>query len=208
MAEQEGVIKYRLVYRNTGPLFDHDYSDLDRWHRRFKQAGVLGQDPARYGGLGFGNLSERIDESSFLVSGTQTGHLDFLTPEYYALVTAVDIAANVVEARGPVKPSSESLTHAAVYALDPAIGFVFHVHSPDIWRARANLGISETAPDVAYGTPAMAMEIQRLYESGQLGSPGILAMAGHEDGIVGFGGTAGEAGESILRILCRNPPLL
>ncbi|MDH5354957.1 MAG: class II aldolase/adducin family protein [Gammaproteobacteria bacterium] len=206
MTEQEGVIKYQLVFRDAEPLLDHDYSALNHWHRQFKKTGILGQDPQRYNGLGFGNLSQRIDRQSFLISGTQTGGLDELTPEDYALVTRTDIRANRVEAEGRVKPSSESLTHAAVYAFDDQIQYVFHVHSPGIWHARARLEIPETAADIAYGTPQMAHEMNRLYQQGEFASGNILAMAGHEDGIIGFGSTADEAGELIMRMARRKFP--
>lgn len=204
----EGVIKYQLVFRQAEPLVDHDYSALDDWHRQFKEAGILGQDPDRYNGLGFGNLSQRIDRSSFLISGTQTGGLDKLTASDYALVTRTDIPANLVEAQGQVKPSSESLTHAAVYAFDDNIQYVFHVHSPKIWNARSKLEIPETAAHIAYGTPQMADEMIRLYKSGLFNNGNILAMAGHEDGVIGFGATADEAGELIMRMARRISPSL
>ena len=201
MTEQEGVIKYNLRYQQSNALLDHDYADLNLWHQHFKASVILGQDPDRYDGLGFGNLSERLDGQSFIISGTQTGGLDRLLPEHYAQVVHADISQNLIEAEGPVKPSSEALTHAAVYALDDAYRFVFHVHSPQIWHARAKLNIPETDENIAYGTPDMAIEMQRLYDAGAFSDGNILAMAGHEDGIIGFGSDAAEAGEVILRYL-------
>ena len=197
----EGVIKYRLDYQVDEPLQNHDYAALDYWHQRFKAEQILGQDPARYGGLGFGNLSQRIDQHSFLISGTQTGELERLKPEHYALVTAVNLAANRVEARGPMKPSSESLTHAAVYSIDASIQFVFHVHSPEIWNSRDSLGIAQTGKDIAYGTPEMANEMIRLYQQGGFQKGNILAMSGHEDGIISFADNADEAGNIIIETL-------
>ncbi len=197
----EGVIKYRLNHQIDEPLWDHDYSSLDRWHQLFKAEQILGQDPARYDGLGFGNLSQRIDQNSFLISGTQTGDLDKLRPEHYSLVTGVNLSNNSVDACGPVKPSSESLTHAAVYALDERIQFVFHVHSPDIWCARHSLGIAQTGNDIAYGTTQMAEEMYRLHQQGSFVNGNILAMSGHQDGIISFGGNAEEAGNIIIETL-------
>ncbi|MCP3689493.1 MAG: class II aldolase/adducin family protein, partial [Gammaproteobacteria bacterium] len=197
----EAVIKYRLVFKPAQALLEHDYSSLSKWHRCFKDAGILGQNAHRYNGLGFGNLSERIDQGAFLISGTQTGVLDELTAENYALVSATDIAQNLVEAQGRIEPSSESLSHAAVYALDEQIKFVFHVHSPQIWRARSRLGLPQTDAAISYGTPQMANEIKYLYRQGLFADKKVLAMAGHEDGIIGFGVTASEAGESIMQML-------
>jgi len=195
----EGVIKYRLQYQFAEALCDHDYADLDKWHAQFKAAGILGQVPNRYDGLGFGNLSQRLDSQAFLISGTQTGGLDKLTANDYARVIRADIAKNLIEAEGPVKPSSESLTHAGIYALDDRIEFVFHVHSPEIWQASKKLGIPQTAAEIAYGTPSMAREMQRLYDASAFSNGNILAMEGHEDGIISFGFDAGEAGEVIMR---------
>lgn len=203
MAEQEGVIKYQLDFTVADALQGHDYGELNHWHQVFKQAGILGQDSNRYEGLGFGNLSERLDEQRFLISGTQTGHLEKLQPEHYAIVTAADIPQNTIYARGPVKPSSESLTHAAIYALHPDIAFVFHGHSPDIWLFRKQLAIPETDKTVPYGTPAMAAEMYRLYKNTAMQASGIIAMAGHEDGVISFGPTAEQAGDTMMSFLAR-----
>ena len=59
------------------------------------------------------------------------------------------------------------------------------------------------AVDVANGTPRMAVEVQRLFRESTLSGTGILAMGGHEDGVLAFGGSAGEAGETLVRHLAR-----
>ena len=121
-----------------------------------------------------------------------------LKPEHYALVTGVNLEDNRVDARGLVKPSSESLTHAAVYSIDERIRFVFHVHSPEIWLSRDRLAIAQTGDDIAYGTPQMAQEMFRLYRQGGFRNGNILAMSGHQDGIISFGENADEAGNMII----------
>jgi class II aldolase/adducin N-terminal domain-containing protein len=195
MGETEGVIKYELRFeaRTLEPL---DISDLKRWHPRLKAAGLIGQDPMRYGGLGFGNISKRVGQG-FLISGTQTGHLDALLLGDYCLVSEVDIERNIVQAHGSTKPSSEALSHAAIYELSSEITHVFHAHSPEIWQARAQLDLPTTSPDVPYGTPMMASEISSLYRPGMK----ALAMGGHEDGIITFGVSADEVGGRILELL-------
>lgn len=201
MNDQEGVIKYELLFTSAAAVLNHDYADLGRWHRCFKNAGILGQDPGRYEGLGFGNLSQRLNDSNFLISGTQTGYLDLLTAADYALVTQAVIAENRISAEGQIKPSSEALTHAAVYALDAGIRYVFHVHSPDIWKRREQLALPETAAEIPYGTPEMANEMVRLYRNGAFEQMNVFAMAGHEDGIVAFDTTADKAGTAIMQLL-------
>ncbi len=201
MTDQEGVIKYDLVFTETMGVADHDYGELSHWHGIFKREGILGQDPERYGGLGFGNLSQRLDQSRFLISGTQTGNLPYLQPQHYAMVTSADIPANRIVAEGQIKPSSESLTHAAIYALSPEIQFIFHVHSPNIWLSRQHLGIAETSAAVPYGTPAMATEMERIYNEASMQDRGVIAMAGHEDGVISFAATADEAGKMMMDLL-------
>ena len=201
MTDQEGVIKYDLVFTETMGIADHDFGELSHWHGIFKHAGILGQDPERYGGLGFGNLSQRLDRSRFLISGTQTGNLPYLKPQHYAVVTDADIEANRIVAEGQIKPSSESLTHAAIYALSPEIQFIFHVHSPDIWLSRQRLGVAETSASVPYGTPAMAIEMERIYTDFHMQGQGVIAMAGHEDGVISFAATADEAGNMMMDLL-------
>ena len=204
MAEQEGVIKFDLDWRPgppaTGVDTGIDPAPLDRWRARLMAAGLIGQDPARYDGYGFGNLSMRV-AAGFVITGTQTGALPALSAEHYALVTAWDVAANRIVARGPVKPSSEALTHATLYGLDPDIGVVFHGHGPSIWTARDRLGLPATAADVPYGTPAMARAVARLFEDTAVADTRVFAMAGHEDGIVSFGRTADQAGTALLDAL-------
>lgn len=207
MADQEGVIKYHLEWTKAPAIAPYDFTALNTWHQVFRKAGILGQDPERYDGYGFGNISERLNQSSFLISGTQTGHLEHLGPQDYAVVVQPFIEENRIVAQGPVKPSSEALTHAAVYALDPDIRFVFHVHCPDIWQTRILKGVPQTGADIPYGTPQMAREVKRLFDAGAFDDKSILAMAGHEDGIIGFGPTADEAGDVIMKAL-QGPLLL
>ena len=114
---------------------------------------------------------------------------------------AYDAATNSVSAAGPIKPSSESLTHGMIYDLDNGIRTVLHVHSPDIWLAADRLGIPVTDATVAYGTPKMAAEVRRLFNDTNVREGKIFSMGGHEDGIVSFGTTAEEAGNILIRAL-------
>jgi hypothetical protein len=210
MHEREGVTKYRLSFR-PGPAPEAaDIARLNAWRRILCAQGLVGQDPARYGGLGFGNISRRLPpwdapqpERAFIITGTQTGHIENLTPEHYTLVTECHSRENRLSAKGPVKPSSEALSHGSLYELSPEVRWILHAHSPHLWRHARALGISVTDARVPYGTPAMAEEVARVYR--ESGSPpsGILAMGGHEDGLVAWGGAAEEAGSLLLTTLAR-----
>jgi L-ribulose-5-phosphate 4-epimerase len=205
MIEEESVIKFSLDYTPSKPLPEEELRELNAWRKVCHLCGLIGQDPDRYGGYGYGNISQRRPHAgeavAFIISGSQTGHLADLSPDDYALVTECIPAENRVVARGPVKPSSESLTHGALYALDAEVGGVIHAHSPDIWRRALPLGIPMTGAAIPYGTPELAGEIGRLVAESRTRQGGILAMGGHEDGIIAFGSTVTEAGLTLVRTL-------
>lgn len=200
--ETEGVIKYRLDFEQA-PLERPALAlKLEPWRQRLCALGLIGgNNPARYDGLGFGNLSHRVEPGSlhFVISGTQTGHLEQMGAEAYTLVTSCDPASNTIRAQGEIPPSSEAMTHAAIYSAAPDAQAVIHVHSPEIWQQAESLGLAVTDPDIAYGTTEMANEFARLICSGSLDS-NVIAMGGHEDGIVSWGETLDEAGELMLQL--------
>lgn len=210
MNEREGVIKFDLQYRRSPPLARAALAELDAWRTILHRLGLIGRDPARYGGAGYGNVSMRLPPFDapagarrFAISGTQTGELAALGPEHYAIVAAWVAGENRVVAEGPVPPSSESLTHGMLYDLDAAVRFVFHVHAPGIWRAAGALALPATDPAAAYGTPAMAEAVRELHARGALALPGLFVMGGHEDGVVAFAERADEAGALLVRTVAR-----
>ena len=191
----EGYVKYDSTW-TPAPAIDARVSGLlDRWRRRLFAVGLIGHDPDL--DVGYGNLSVRYGEAGFVISGTQTGHLADTSGEHYCRVTAYDIDANRVRCEGPCQASSEALTHAALYGLDPRINAVVHVHSETLWSAHRDR-LPTTRPDVAYGTPAMAHEFERLYRDEGLARERLAVMAGHEQGLVAIGGTLADAAGRIL----------
>lgn len=210
MAQQEGVIKFDLSFTEASPLPAIVLRELNAWRRILYLLGLTGLDPRRYDGLAYGNVSMRLEpyavppeKRRFVISGTQTGGLPELGPEHYTVVEECLPETNRLFAAGPIRPSSESLTHGALYALDESLRFVMHVHSQQIWRNAAALGIQITNPAAAYGTPEMAAEVRRLFGVEAVRSGRLFAMGGHEDGLVAFGRTAGEAGGVLVSALAR-----
>lgn len=208
---EEGVVKFDLQYTETGPAPAETLAELNAWRRILWQLALIGQDPARYGGYGFGNVSMRITpldaapgKRQFVISGTQTGGLEILGATHYSVVNTYDPQTNRVDAGGPVRPSSESLTHGMIYDLDTGIHAILHVHSPHIWQQADALDIPVTDAAVAYGTPGMALEVARLFRITDVLHRGIFSMGGHEDGIVAFGTTPAEAGGILLNTLARS----
>jgi hypothetical protein len=206
MPDAEGVIQFHLDFSPGPPLPDHRLANLRAWRRICRLLDVLGQDPERYGGYGFGNISRRMaaaEGGGFIVSGSQTGHLPDLGGDHWAEVTQWDLAENRVTARGPLRPSSESLAHAALYDQDPGIGAVIHGHSPPIWQWGRRVGLPATPPDAAHGTVAMAAAVAECRR--QIGDTprGLFIMAGHEDGIIAFGDDLSGAGLLLVKTLSR-----
>jgi len=209
----EGVIKFEAEHREeplSPRLFGELACRLVAWREILSKTRLVGQDPSLYGGFGYGNVSARVGapskprgRRSFLITGTQTSGKAAMTLADFCVVESYDERTNRVTSHGEVMPSSESMTHGAVYDLGTHIRFVFHTHSAAIWRRARQLRLPTTDPAVAYGTPEMAREVGRLFRTTPLAELRILAMGGHEDGVIAFGRTAEEVGEVMLRYLAR-----
>lgn len=198
MSIDEGYIKFESDWI-PGPAADSSLTALlDRWRRPLYEAGLIGHYDEL--GIGYGNLSVRGGAGrEFVISGTQTGRLAETGGQHYARVTDYDIDANRVSSTGPVEASSESLTHAAIYELDPAIAGIVHVHSKPLWQSLLGR-LPTTADGIGYGTPGMAREFERLYRDTDFATMGVAVMAGHEEGIVAFGTSLEEAANRILAL--------
>lgn len=206
----EGVIRFALRFTYASPCTPESFASLNAWRSRLWRLQLIGRRAGRYDGLGYGNVSCRIKSlsassrhSQFIVSGSQTGELAELDARHYCVVTGWDVQLNSVIAQGPIRPSSESLTHGMLYDLDDDVRVVFHVHSPAIWRASSRIGLHLTDPGVAYGTPDMACEVARLFRETDVKQAGIFAMGGHEDGVIAFGADADAAGTVLMEALER-----
>jgi ribulose-5-phosphate 4-epimerase/fuculose-1-phosphate aldolase len=208
---EEGVIRFDLEFTPSVPQMIPGLDELNAWRRILWQLGLIGQDPERYGGYGFGNISRRLppfdapeNHRPFIISGSQTAHLTALSAACFATVSDYDAGHNRVVATGPIKPSSESLTHGSVYNVNNDIRFIFHVHSQSIWRCASILNLPATDASVPYGTPAMAWEVQRLFEAVDHMETGVFVMGGHEDGVIAFGRSADESGIVLVHALAHS----
>jgi len=208
---EEGVIRFDLEFTVTAPVMIPALDELNAWRRILRQLGLLGQDSERYGGYGFGNISRRLppfdapeNHRPFIISGSQTAHLTELSAAGYTTVSDYDAGRNRVVATGPIKPSSESLTHGSVYNVNNDIRAILHVHSPDIWHCASMMNLPTTAASVPYGTPAMAREVEALFEAADYIETGVFVMGGHEDGVIAFGHTLDEAGGMLVRTLAHS----
>jgi ribulose-5-phosphate 4-epimerase/fuculose-1-phosphate aldolase len=193
----EGYIKFELEWQRAAAPDSSEIEILNAWRKPLYAAGLIGHYADI--GIGFGNISVRGRDGNFVISGTQTGHLPVLGAEHYTTVTDYDIAANRVRCVGPIKASSESMTHAALYELGDAINAVVHVHSAALWRKYLNI-LPTSGADISYGTPAMAEEFRRLFRDTPFAGDGVAVMAGHDEGIIATGQDMREAAQRILNL--------
>ncbi len=138
--------------------------------------GLIGQNPNRYQGYGYGNISQRHENNQFIISGTQTGGKKSLSNIDYCLVTNVNLPQNKLYSTGECKPSSEALSHASVYVKNTTIDCVIHAHSPEIWLSTSALKLPHTPKEIPYGTPEMATAIAQLINTS---SSGLFTMLGY-----------------------------
>ena len=205
MHEPEGVIKYQLKHSSQALPQSIDIAPIIGWRSLLFDLNLIGQCQEKYGGLGYGNISQRLrpDANEFLISGTQTGHLRHLNSHHFAIIAAASPQHNTISSKGPSQPSSEALTHASVYLHAMEAHAVIHVHSPVLWLHTAKLNLPYISPDIAYGSVEMAAAVAELFASGQLSKLPIFSMLGHEDGIVAFGENLAAAAMTLLTQLAK-----
>ena len=171
-------------------------AELNACRRKLLEQRLIGLDAS---GIGFGNLSVRDGVSrNFYITGSATGGLSELTPTDCVQVVTYDFARNWLCYEGAAIPSSESLTHAAIYESNQSTSAVIHCHDSVLWRTLLDR-VPTSSKTVAYGTPEMAYEIMRLFKASEVRSRKILVKAGHEGGIVTFGKNLEDAFRVLMR---------
>lgn len=196
-SQETGSIKFNCNWIQSEPVNIETIVEINHWRSNLFNHKLIGVYP---NGVGYGNISIRLNQKEFLISGTSTGHLETLTNQHYSKVISYNFSANALTCSGPVKASAESLTHAAVYEMDPGINAIIHVHSKHVWDKLIHK-VPTTSIDVEYGTPQMALEIKSLFKTTDVMGKKLLVMGGHEEGIITFGKDLEEAGILILNCL-------
>jgi len=169
-------------------------AELNAYRRKLLDLRLIGVDT---NGIGFGNLSVRDGATDrFYITGSATGGIQELTLKDCAKVVACDFERNRVRYEGSALPSSESLTHAAIYKSDATAGSVIHCHDSKLWVAALNRAPT-TSKAAEYGTAQLAYEIMQLFTRTDV--PKIVIMAGHEGGILTFGKDLEEAFAVLMR---------
>ena len=179
----EGYVKYSAEHTTAPPIETPLWTELNEARSRLYRLGLVGSLP---NGVGFGNLSIRLQGDEFLISGTGTGVLPVLGPEKYCLVKSFDLEQNCVVSIGPVQASSESMTHGAVYRSCRMVHCVIHIHSRAIFDGMVRDNYPATPENATYGTPEIALAIGNcVRELG--GDEGTIVLLGHDEGVVAYG---------------------
>jgi L-ribulose-5-phosphate 4-epimerase len=191
----DGYVKYQAQLVKELKLPESILTTLNEWRTKMFDLKLIGMYPD---GIGFGNISEALN-NDFIITATATGGLKDLSAKYYPKVISYNFESNSVEYEGMKEhpPSSEAMTHAAVYESDPEVRAVIHVHDKNLWDKLLNK-VPTTGREVAYGTPEMAYEVKRLFAETDVKQTKLIVMAGHEEGVISFGKTMGEAGRIML----------
>lgn len=205
-SSQEGVIRFtsRHVVRplaqavaeacpEYAPSFPQLLAKLDAARSALRNRGLIG---GSLQGVGYGNISARIG-AAFVITGSGTGGVEHPGANGYALVQKCSPQNKSVESSGPIRPSSEAMTHSAIYSAQPEASCVIHIHHKPLFTHLVQNG--HTTPiDAAYGTPELAAAVRALAASSSL-EQCLFATAGHADGVFCYATSIAEALELILR---------
>jgi len=166
------------------------WAELNRVRTKLRELGLMGMTS---NGIGFGNLSLRVEGNKFLISGTATGASSVLGPDGYCLITSFDVDRNRVVSTGPVKPSSETMTHGVIYRSCPNANCVIHIHSRQIFDGMIRDSYPATHETAAYGTPEIALAIGKLVGHDSEKNEGSIVLAGHDEGVIVYAPTVKRA---------------
>jgi len=198
MVEKEGVVKYSLDFTSKEITYEKEYTVLEECRERLYALGLIG---AYDDGIGYGNISHRVENTdTFLITATQTGELNSLSTNEYSLVENIDFKSFKTTAIGMSRPSSECITHGAIYSLDKEINVVVHIHNEKLWNFMLKNNLLSTN-DTPYGTPEMVEDVINIYKDIDVLSNNVFVMKGHFEGIVSFGKNIAEAEKAVYEII-------
>ena len=196
----EGYIKFQCNWEQKEILIPEEvFLRLEKERSKLYKLGLIGMYP---NGIGYGNISVRLNGRAFIITGSATGQFDTLDHSQYSLVTEYNFESNSISCKGLTKASAESLTHAAVYEALPEVGAVVHVHCLGLWEKLLN-NYPTTSGEIEYGTPEMALAVQSIAAEMGMSDENIIIMGGHREGILAFGQNLEEASTQIIEIYNR-----
>ena len=193
------VIKFKCVFVKGYAQNKQLISELLIARNKLFEMGLIGVNSD---GFGVGNVSIRHpmisrNEVNFVITGSQTSGIDpkDINENHFVLVNDYDLGRNKLYGYGPIKPSSESMTHAAIYECDKNIQCVIHIHNLKLWQNTLNK-LPTTDISAKYGTPEIAYAVKRLWnerKNEMKYNLKVCVMGGHEQGLLSWGNSINEA---------------
>jgi L-ribulose-5-phosphate 4-epimerase len=194
MKIKDGYTKFDCTLLEGIATFYDSVKEMNKIRTELFDMGLIGISD----GIGYGNISIRTSNDSFLISATQTGGKRVLDTRDYSEVLAYNFGENSIICKGFINASSESLTHAAVYEYSENIGAVIHIHHQPFWEKILNK-VPTTDAQNEFGTVDLAMNVIQLFNSTNLAESKIIAMDGHIGGIISFGEDISSARDVLLQ---------
>lgn len=191
----EGYIKYQSFWEEQDAIPKGSIDDINHYRQLLYEQRLIGYDEEHQ--VAYGNISKRVDLNHFFITGTQTGGIPVLEEKHYSKVIFCDLENNRLYCIGKARASSEAMTHFMVYSLANSFKAVIHIHHFKMWSVLKD-SLPTSSPNVPYGTPEMAIEVNRLYSETNLSESRIMIMAGHKEGILVFGETLEETYQTLM----------
>lgn len=195
----EGIVKFNCHWNQSGPVIsDEQFEIINSWREILYNMDLIG---SYENGVAFGNISMRIGKANqFIITGSSTGEITELEPGHYVKVNSFNFDDNAVQCVGPLKASSESLTHAAIYTADQGANAVIHVHCLELWN-KLIYNVPTTNPGMDYGTAGLARDILKIFTKPDVYEKRIIIMSGDRAGILTFGHDMDEAANVLMEYL-------
>jgi ribulose-5-phosphate 4-epimerase/fuculose-1-phosphate aldolase len=195
-SEMEGNIKYSASH-TMRPAADHPlWEELNSVRTKLHDMHLVG---VHEDGIAFGNVSMRLADNQFLISGTSTGSVRELSPDGYCTVLSVDIPNNRIVSAGPLHASSESMTHGAIYQSCPSINCVIHIHNRRIFEGMIQDHCTATPRNAEYGTPEIAIAISEcVKQAGK--TEGDIVLKGHNEGVISYAASINAVYNLVLNL--------
>jgi hypothetical protein len=189
---EEGYIKFYCTWhRKPVVISAEDFEIVSFYRDALFKKGLIGAYPD---GIGFGNISFREKVTGkVIITGSATGNYKSIQPRHFTRVLDYSFEMNLCECEGPIKASSETLSHMALYR-NPFIQSVIHVHNLKMWQKYKNV-LPTTPGEAEFGTVELAEELSGM-ASGAI--PKIIVMGGHEEGLIIPGRSIKDAFEFLM----------
>lgn len=158
MSEEYRGVKFSIDFlQKVSPNLSPNLVKLIKWCQLFDHHKLA----PPYPGGSAGNLSFRIKPNNpdFIITGSRIGLKNNLSEKHFVQVTNVRFSDKIIEAKGLIEPSSESMLHWAIYQQRPDVNAIFHGHSQAIMDKAKQQNWITTNVEVPYGTTELVDEV-------------------------------------------------